>query len=90
MAELESFANLSEDDAKHHLLNLFPSMDNGLDARGQPDGSAGDGAISKGELAIRLVRVEQDRQVVCLSLCLPVYLSVCVSVSLCVSPSGSI
>ena len=34
------------------------------DHRGQPTGWAGNGAVDKGELAIRLVRVEQDRQMV--------------------------
>lgn len=59
--ELEEFAELSEDDAKKHLGNLLQSLDNGLDAEGEYTGDGGDGGVDRGELAIRLTRVELDR-----------------------------
>eukprot|EP00055_Hartaetosiga_balthica_P010683 m.46386 g.46386 ORF g.46386 m.46386 type:complete len:337 (+) comp7265_c0_seq1:70-1080(+) len=60
--ELEEFSELSEEDAKLHMINLFSSMDNGLDIQGEPIGGGGDGVLSHGELGIRITRVELERQ----------------------------
>eukprot|EP01147_Barroeca_monosierra_P009841 gene9841-2034_t len=61
-AELEEFMDLSEENVKLHLINLIQAMDSGLNHEGEYSGDGGDGSISFGELAIRIIRVEFDRQ----------------------------
>jgi Ca2+-binding EF-hand superfamily protein len=62
MQELEEFADLSEDNARNQFMNMLIRLDNGLDAKGEPVGNGGDKALSRGEVAVKIVRVQSERQ----------------------------
>ncbi|EDQ84816.1 uncharacterized protein MONBRDRAFT_29827 [Monosiga brevicollis MX1] len=60
--DLQNLVHYVGDDAIEYLMNMLPSIDTGLDHHGKYTGNAGNGGVDAGELAIRLVRVELDRQ----------------------------
>ena len=60
--EYAHYLHFEEDELVNHCMSLFESIDNGQDVTGEWNGAGGNGEICIGELALRLLRVEVERQ----------------------------